>query len=161
MDVVAWTALVGALDHGALRTLLARRLGKDALTALVLAPLLTVAWQSAETIESKRAAMREASAAIGLEAGDLGTELLLRSIEAPNAADIMARWRALVHILVGTLDTDVLSALQWELMDRAWLMASTLYGSDASRWPMQAFQALRALEGAFYERALGNDQALD
>lgn len=152
-DGAVWTGLVGAIDHDAVSGLHARRLTTDALMALVQVPLLEMCWRSGTCPVHRREALREVAGTLGLQPGDIGSELLLHAVEIANADEIMARWTQLIHVLVATLDPDVLRALQWEVTNRAWLMATALHGPDASRWPKPAFAALRDLECAFYETA--------
>lgn len=152
-DRAAWTALIGVVDHDAARSLYASRIGLDALTALVQVPLLDVCWRSASGGPQMRSALREVADTLGFATEDPGVELLLCSAHAANADEVVARWTQLIQVLVGTLQPDALSALQWEVMNRAWLMATALHGPDASRWPKPVFAALRELECAFYEAA--------
>ena len=148
----ALTELIGVINDDALAELRALALPPMTLAALTLVPVLLVAWRSALPLARKREAVREAAATLSLRPEDTGHALLSAACTAGNGDDIARHWKSLVHQIVAMLPSSSLSALQWGLMDRAWLMATSLHGADASGWGSEVFSALTELENAFYER---------
>ena len=143
--------LVGALDFPVRQMLTELNLERKAVIALVFMPMLDVLWRSSATHERKGQALNRVTTQLGLRENDAGYVMLNACARERRCADCLKQWQALVHALVPMLDIESLSALQSELMDRAWQMAAALHGENAMYWPKSVFAALSEIEQTFYE----------
>lgn len=111
--------IVGIENQELVDALLARGLNADTMTALLLVPLVEVAWADRSMDPSERKAILEAAEESGIRSGSPAMEMLeswLSHRPGPGLAEV---WKEYIADLTANLDADKKASLRREVMETA------------------------------------------
>jgi len=118
----------GITDERVLDSLLAVELDAEALTAIVMVPLVIVAWSDDSIAVEERNAILQAADAEGIETGTVCHQLLERWLEDPPTDELLTAWKNFVQVVVKDFSAEALTAFREEVMGRVKKVATAAGG---------------------------------
>ena len=117
--VEALAELAGVRDEQTLRTLVQQGVRPESFVALMLVPLVSVAWADEELSTLERLEILHTAREYGIEPGSVCHDLLKRWLESPPDGELIDAWLEYARNLVAGLDEDSRSELEREILKNA------------------------------------------
>lgn len=124
----ALSAASGITDDVVLEKLVALNIGSEALSALSLVPLVTVAWADGSIDDKERSAVLSRAAELGLSEQDASYHLLEGWLAEQPMPELLARWKDHVGALSVTLSHEAKHTLKSQLLGSAAAIAGATGG---------------------------------
>ncbi len=115
----AIASATGIRDSKILETLVAQGVGPDALTALVIAPIVLLAWRKGRVEPSERNAILRAVEGRGIQKGSASWSLVEAWLERRPDAGLRTSWEAYVKALKEKVTAAEFAALREDIVTRA------------------------------------------
>ena len=119
----ALSRTIGISDTKIVEPLLELGLRESNFTALVMAPLISVAWADNRMEKDERRLIARSAEELGIEAGSDGAQLLDLWLEHRPHESLLDAWSAYVHELCAVLDESARERLRDDIVSRAKLIA--------------------------------------
>lgn len=139
----------GVHDEAVLASLVERGIGAESLTALVLVPLVAVAWADERLTEAERLEVLRAARELGVEHESAAHALLERWLGEQPDPGLYDAWRAYVRALAEELGPERARAVEHDMLERAREVAKVGGGlTGLGRVSGAQRRAIEALAGA-------------
>jgi hypothetical protein len=118
----------GIHDESLVDRLIDLQIEPETLSALLLVPLIEVAWADGRVHAKQRQAVLTAAERAGLSPASDGHRLLERWLDEKPGPEMLQAWKDYVHFLAQRMEPAAAQTMRDDILDRAWFVAEAAGG---------------------------------
>ena len=118
-QIVALSSALGLDDPAVISPLIDAGLRPSNLTALIMAPLVSIAWADGNLDNEERRLIVNSEIALGVEPSSESAELVDVWLSHPPHPELLDAWTGCVHVLCAELSSDAANALRQDIVTRS------------------------------------------